>query len=69
MSETWEATRTGWRRLSTALREADEDTQYSFAFWAIGIFMIGGSIIIEFGWNGASFCVGFLLWRASNVHS
>lgn len=64
MSETWEATRSSVRRLKTSLANADEDTRYKFAFWILGFAVMGTAIIIQFGYVGASFCFGLLLWKA-----
>lgn len=66
MSDTFAASKASIRRLAAALREADSDTRYDFAFWAIGIAVMAVAIIMQFGWNGASFCGGFLLWAAGN---
>ena len=64
MSDTWRHTRDSVRRLKIALREADEDTRYEFAFWLSGLTLMAIAIIDQFGWSGALFCIGAIVWRA-----
>jgi hypothetical protein len=66
MTDTWANTRASINRLKAAWRLADEDTRFDLGFWATGLTMMALSIIHQFGWTGALFCAGFVIWRASN---
>lgn len=66
MSETFAETRASFRRLKSLLRDADEDTRWMFGFWLLGLATMAGAIIGEFGWRGAGFCFGLVLWKASD---
>lgn len=65
MTETYAEARASIGRLKALLRDADEDTRWMFGFWLAGLFMMGGAIIGVFGWNGAMFCLGIVIWKAS----
>lgn len=64
MSETSQAATSSWRRLKAALITADEDARWAFGFWMTGFAVMGTAIILQFGWQGALFCFGLLLWTA-----
>lgn len=66
MSETWKASRESIRRLRSALREADDNTRFDVAFWAIGLSIMAVAIVAHFGWPGFWFCVGLVIWRAGS---
>lgn len=66
MSETWSATRSSINRLKAGWREADEDTRWSIGFWAAGLALMALAIVGHFGWIGALFCFGFIVWAAGN---
>lgn len=61
MSDTWRETRVAIRRLRAALHEADEDTRWNFGFWLVGLALMAGAIVMQFGWLGAIFCGGAVL--------
>lgn len=67
MSEAWEASRASIRRLKLALYEADEDTRYKFSLWVAGFALMVTAIVLQFGWPGALFCVGLVVWKAGNA--
>jgi hypothetical protein len=64
MSETYYGAQKSLQRLRAALSEADEDTVYRFAFWCIGIAIMGAAIVAAFGWAGAAFCLGVVFKAA-----
>lgn len=66
MSDTWTHARASLRRLKTALDEADEDTRWKFGFWLTGIATMAVALVAQFGWVGALFCAGALLWAAGS---
>lgn len=66
MSDTFAETKEQFRRLRTALQNADEDTRWSFGFWFTGIVVMAAAVIMQFGWLGAVFMFGMLLWAAGN---
>lgn len=55
-----------YRRLKKGLREADEDTRYRFAYWVIGLVLMAGAIVFQFGYSGVVFCIGISLWAIGN---
>lgn len=66
MSETFEQTRASCRKLRIEWSNASESARYGLAFWIVGLTLMGGAIITQFGWAGFAFCVGLLLWTVSN---
>lgn len=66
MSETFRETKVAFHELRTALRGADDDTRWAFAFWVFGITAMAIAIIGEFGWGGALFCLGLVVYAAGN---
>jgi hypothetical protein len=66
MSDTFKQTRDSFRRLKTQWRVADEDARYRLAFWAIGLALMAGAIITQFGWPGFVFCLGVFVFAASD---
>jgi hypothetical protein len=67
MSETFKATAEGFRRLKAALSEADQDTRDGFAFWCIGLCLMGSATVVQFGWAGFLFCCGAVLYFSSGL--
>lgn len=67
MSE-WERTKDSWRGLKASLARADLDAKYDFTFWLSGLAMMAASIVLQFGWLGALFCGGLVIWWASNAN-
>ena len=67
MSETWHHALGSLQRLKAALRDADEDTRYRFAFWLSGLSLMALAIIAQFGWLGAVFCVGCVVRAAGEA--
>lgn len=65
MSETFKAAEEGFRRLKKSLSEADQNTRIDFAWWCIGLCLMGGAIVIEFGWPGLMFCAGVVIYFSS----
>ncbi len=61
----FENTAKSWNRLKRTISEADEDTQYSMMFWAIGLVTMAAAIVTQFGWLGVQFCAGFVVWKTS----
>lgn len=66
MSEAFAETRASIQRLRNLLRDADEDTRWMFGYWLLGLATMGAAIIGEFGWRGAGFCFGLVLWKVSS---
>ncbi len=66
MSDAWENTRGSINRLKAAWRDADEDTQWDIGFCAAGLATMAGAVIAHFGWTGAIFCVGAVVFAAGN---
>jgi hypothetical protein len=64
VSETWESTRKSVNRLKEAWSEADEDSRWNIGFWAAGLAMMAGAIVAQFGWTGAIFCIGVIVYAA-----
>jgi hypothetical protein len=66
VSDTWASTRASINRLKTGWQAADEDTRWDIKFWAAGLAMMAAAIVAQFGWTGALFCAGFVIWGAAN---
>lgn len=66
MTDTWSNTRASVNRLKTLWQNADEDTRWDLGFWATGLAMMAVAIVAQFGWIGAMFCAGFVIWGAGN---
>jgi hypothetical protein len=66
VSDTWASTRASINRLKTGWQDADEDTKLDIGFWAAGLAMMAAAIVAQFGWIGALFCAGLVIWFAGN---
>lgn len=62
MSETFASTRDAVQRLRSAWDQADEDAKWSLGFWFCGVATMNIAIITQFGWLGAAFSLGWLLY-------
>ena len=66
-SGSWTNTRKSLLRLKNFWQKADEDTKYDMIFWFGGMTMMALAIVDQFGWSGAVFCLGLVIWRAGSV--
>ena len=66
MSDTFANTRASFTRLKRLWQQADEDTRWDLKFWATGLAMMAIAIVAQFGWIGALFCAGLVIWASAN---
>ena len=55
--------RESWSELKESWSGADFSTKSEAVWAAIGLSMMTGAIIAQFGWSGLVFCLGWSLWK------